>query len=185
MEDFVKYIYEVGHLKRVMRSGWWLTGVKEPESVAEHSFRVAIIGYMLAKLEGADPMKVMALCLFHDIHETRINDAHNMLSRYADWKDVEKKVIDELSQSIPQDVRNDIASLMHEMLKRDSIDSLVARDADKLECLFQAREYQSQGFADVDVFISHIMGSLTTDSAKKIAQTCLRVEPKEWWVRLN
>jgi hypothetical protein len=39
--DMAKYLYEAGQLKRVKRSGWWIAGVKDPESVAEHSFRTA------------------------------------------------------------------------------------------------------------------------------------------------
>lgn len=185
MEELVKYIYEMGHLKKVKRSGWWLTGVSNPESVAEHSFRVGIIGYILAKLEGADPMKIMALCLFHDTHESRVNDAHNVLSKYVEWKGVEKRVIDDLSKNLPTEIRSDIAGFLDEIQKRDSVDAHIERDADLLECIFQAREYQSQGFKDVDIFISHIMGLLTTSSAQKIAKACLQIEPKEWWERYN
>ena len=50
-DDFVKT-----H-KRVKRSGWWVAGIDDPESVAEHSYRTALLGYILASLEGADPTK--------------------------------------------------------------------------------------------------------------------------------
>src|SRR5215469_9736084 len=51
----VRYLYEVGQLKLSKRTGWWHAGVPDPESVAEHTFRTAIIGYVLAVLEDADP----------------------------------------------------------------------------------------------------------------------------------
>ena len=57
MNNIAKYLYEVGQLKRVKRSGWWMAGIADPESVAEHSFRTALLGYILASLEGADPTK--------------------------------------------------------------------------------------------------------------------------------
>ena len=38
-KEIANYLYELGVLKRVRRSGWWLAGVKDAESVAEHSFR--------------------------------------------------------------------------------------------------------------------------------------------------
>jgi putative hydrolase of HD superfamily len=65
-ESIAKYLYEVGHLKRVKRSGWWLIGIRDPESVAEHVCRAAVLGYILAVLDGgADPMHVACMCLFH------------------------------------------------------------------------------------------------------------------------
>jgi putative hydrolase of HD superfamily len=57
IEATAQLIYETGLLKLAKRTGWWLCGVKDPESIAEHSFRTAII----AELE-----------LLHDAG----NDAH-------------------------------------------------------------------------------------------------------------
>ncbi|MEU1687764.1 HD domain-containing protein [Micromonospora sp. NPDC005707] len=60
------FIFESGVLKRAARTGWWFAGVKHPESIAEHSFRTAFIGMMLAAMEGADPARVSMLCVLHD-----------------------------------------------------------------------------------------------------------------------
>jgi putative hydrolase of HD superfamily len=67
-------IFELGTLKRAKRTGWWIAGVKDPESIAEHSFRTVIIGTMLAAMEGADPARVALLCALHDTQETRVGD---------------------------------------------------------------------------------------------------------------
>lgn len=50
------FISEMGVLQRVARTGWWFPGNKQPESVAEHSFRVGVIG-------GADRARVALTCL--------------------------------------------------------------------------------------------------------------------------
>ena len=68
------FLYEMGQLKNLPRAGWLLLGIPQPESVAEHSFRVAVIGITLAAMEGADVGRTAALCLMHDAHETRIGD---------------------------------------------------------------------------------------------------------------
>src|SRR5262249_38641238 len=68
------FLFEMGQLKNLPRAGWLLLGIPQPESVAEHSFRVAATGIMLAALEGADVGRTAALCLLHDAHETRIGD---------------------------------------------------------------------------------------------------------------
>ena len=67
-----RLIYETGLLKLSKRTGWWLCGVKDPESIAEHSFRTAIIAGLLAGLEGADPARAIMLAVWHDSQETRI-----------------------------------------------------------------------------------------------------------------
>lgn len=89
MQELMQFLFEVGHLKNVDRSGWWLFGNKMPESVAERSFRCAIYRNFLAKSEGLDTFKVMMMCLFHDIHEARINDLHKIAQNYINLEDAD------------------------------------------------------------------------------------------------
>ena len=51
----LNFFAEAGLLKRVKRSGWWVAGIENPETVAEHCFRCAVIGYYIAHCEGVDP----------------------------------------------------------------------------------------------------------------------------------
>ena len=57
--------------------------------------------------------------------------------------------------------------------------------ADLLECILQAREYQTQGFADAEDWINGCYASLKTEVAKSLADACLQTEPKEWWQGLK
>jgi putative hydrolase of HD superfamily len=61
----------------------------------------------------------------------------------------------------------------------------IAHDADRLECLLQAREYQVQGYADVQDWINGCRASLKTEVARRLADECLRVEPSDWWQGLK
>jgi putative hydrolase of HD superfamily len=185
MNDIAKYLYEMGQLKRVKRSGWWMTGITDPESVAEHTFRTAILGYLLASLEGADPMKTASICLFHDTPETRTNDLHRLGKRYIEVKESEKTVLGEQLSRLPQPIARDVAGLVEEYEARESLESRVAHDADALECLIQAREYQVQGYAEVQDWIDNCRAALKTDAAQNLAEACLRVEPREWWQGLK
>jgi putative hydrolase of HD superfamily len=184
-KDLVKFLYEMGQLKRVKRSGWWIAGVKDPESVADHTFRTAVIAYLLARLEGVDTGKAVLMALFHDLPETRTNDAHRIVRRYADWRDVDKKAIAEQSKRLPDEVANQVVSLFEEFEKEISSEAKVVRDADLLECIVQAREYQTLGYHDVADWIFNAQAALKTGSAKKIAAECLKTEPKEWWQGLK
>jgi putative hydrolase of HD superfamily len=183
--DISKFLYEVGQLKRVRRSGWWIAGVKDPESVAEHTFRTAVIAYLLARLEGADVGKAVLMALFHDLPEARTNDAHRIVRRYADWRDVDKKAMTEQSKRLPERVANEVVSFFEEFEKETSFEAKLVRDADLLECLIQAREYQALGYQDVADWILNAQTVLTTEWAKKIATECLETNPKEWWQGLK
>jgi putative hydrolase of HD superfamily len=184
-KDIAKFLYEMGQLKRVKRSGWWIAGVKDPESVAEHSYRTAVIAYVLAQLEGADLEKVVSMALFHDMAEARTNDAHRILRRYADWTNVDKKVMADQFQRLPDEVGKQMLSLFEESEKEVSFEAKVVRDADLLECIVQAREYQALGHRDVVDWILNAKAGLRTESARRIAAECMNTEPKEWWQGLK
>lgn len=72
MKEFIKYFYELGMLKRLRRTGYHAAGIKDPETVADHTYRTIVIAYFIAKLEKADAERTILLTLFHDNVETRI-----------------------------------------------------------------------------------------------------------------
>jgi putative hydrolases of HD superfamily len=185
MNNIAKYLYEIGQLKRVKRSGWWMAGVADPESVAEHSFRTALLGYILASIEGADPQKTAVICLFHDMGETRINDLHKVAKRYINVGDREEAAFEEQAERLPQPIAKNVIAFMHDYEGRISLEAQLAHDADLLECLIQAREYQAQGHTAVKDWITNCYAGLKTDTAKSIAEACLSVEPSEWWQGLK
>ena len=76
---------EVGMLRHTPRNGYAFLGSGR-ENVAEHSYRVSVLGYALARLAGADPARVAFLCLFHDLHEARTGDFNYVNHRYNQWQ---------------------------------------------------------------------------------------------------
>ena len=58
-----------------------------------------------------------------------------------------------------------------------SLEARIAHDTYRLECLEQAREYQVQGYADVQDWIDGCRVSLKTEAARSLAEACLQVEP--------
>jgi len=173
------YLHELGQLKRVQRSGWWLAGVRCAESVAEHSFRAAAIAFVLADLEGADPAKAATLALFHDAAETRVNDAHRMARRYIDWRGVEEKVVDDQLLGLPADLARRIQTLYAESRSKATLEACIAKDADLLECLLQGREYEREGLR-VEDWIESSVSELTTRSGRRLARAILETSPDAW-----
>jgi putative hydrolases of HD superfamily len=83
--------------------------------------------------------------------------------------------------AFPAEAGRAVRELVEEYEGRTSLEAQVARDADKLECLIQAREYQVQGYADVPPWVETSAAALRTVSAKRLAEACQQVAPGEWW----
>jgi len=179
--DAINLFAEAGLLKRVKRSGWWVAGIKDPESVAEHCFRCAVMGYYMAHLEGVDPYKVLVMTLFNDIHESRINDLHKMGHFYIDFKEAEKKVFKDQVKNLDSAVKKHLERLRKEYDVQDSKESIVARDADILECLLQAKEYYDNGYKVAEKFFKKAPDYLKTKTAKEMWQQIKQWDSHLWW----
>ncbi|MFE2929371.1 HD domain-containing protein [Streptomyces sp. NPDC059278] len=110
----------MGALKRGKRSGWWIAGVKDPETIAEHSWRTAVGGSVLAMMEGADPAKVALLCTFHDTQETRVGDIPWIGRRYIDVARNEDVTADQVADAHPA-VAAGIKAIVDEYENSDSL----------------------------------------------------------------
>jgi len=178
--EIVPFLHEAGHLKRSVRQGWWIAGVKQPESVAEHSFRTAIVGYVIAAMEGADPERTATLCLFHDLPEARQSDIPSTGKRYVSMAP-DTQVAKEQTAQLPAHLAERIQALIGEFEECSTPEAKCAKDADKLECLLQAREYQAQGYQDVQPWIDSMVDAVKTGAGKALAAAALEVKPSAWW----
>ncbi|RAO24840.1 hypothetical protein MED15_00598 [Micromonospora noduli] len=175
----MNFIFEAGVLKRAARTGWWFAGVKQPESIAEHSFRTALIGMMLAAMEGADPARVSMLCVLHDTQETRITDIPHIAKRYLTAVPNTAVTADQVA-ACPPAVADVITAAVAEYEAGETLEAVVARDADKLECLIQAVEYRHQGIDNVQRWIDSSRTALKTASAHRLADAALSGQPLAW-----
>ncbi len=175
----MSFIFEAGVLKRAARTGWWFAGVEHPESIAGHSFRTALIGMMLAAMEGADPARVSMLCVLHDTQETRITDIPHIAKRYLTAVPNTAVTADQVA-ACPPAVSNVITDAVAEYEAGETLEAVVARDADKLECLVQAVEYSHQGIGNVQRWIDSSRAALKTASAHRLADAALIGQPLAW-----
>jgi len=175
---------EAGILKSVRRSGWWMIGMKNAESVADHSFRTALLGYLLAKLEKEDPYPVVMMSLLNDLHESRINDLHKVGHRYIDFRKAERKVAREQRQDLPDEIREDFKQWEEGFQSQSTRAALIARDADILECMIQGKEYAEQGHPKAIDWMTNPRHLLKTASAKKLAKRLKSWKSADWWADL-
>ncbi|MDI5938673.1 MULTISPECIES: HD domain-containing protein [Micromonospora] len=175
----MRFVFEAGVLKRAARTGWWFAGVKHPETIAEHSHRTALIGMILAAMEGADPARVTMLCVLHDTQETRTTDLPHIAKRYLTAAPNTTITADQVA-GCPPAVTDTITAAVTEYEAGETLDAVVARDADKLECLVQAVEYRHQGIDNVQRWIDSSRAALRTNSAHRLADAALTGQPLAW-----
>lgn len=172
-------LYEFGLLKRYKRTGWLVAGVRDPESIADHSFRTAVIASMIAKLEGGNPERAAFMSLFHDTQETRITDIPYIGKRYLKAASNEEVTADQ-TRGLPGQVAEMVGDAVREYEEKASLEAVCARDADKLECLIQAVEYREQGNQNVQPWIDSSLAALRTVTGKRLADEVLRTGTLEW-----
>lgn len=75
--QFISFQEKIGFLKHLRRTGWVIRGVPMAETVADHSWRMAVMALQteeeLMKM-GVDTNKVIEMCLLHDVGEAVIGD---------------------------------------------------------------------------------------------------------------
>lgn len=179
MDTVARFFHELGQLERVARSGWWLAGIRDAESVAAHSFRTALIAYVLAELEGADAARTALLALVHDTAETRVNDAHRLAARYIETADGETRAHGDQVRELPARVSRALDALWQEAKTRTTREARLAKDADRLDCLIKAHEYAEQGH-DVEEWIDRSLLEIESSTARNIADAVLRGRPGDW-----
>lgn len=179
------FIFEINNLKRFEHCGTKFAGVKHPDSIAEHVFRATQIGYILACLEGVDPLKVIEICLFHDNGEVRVGDFHKIASKYIDSDTAENKAFEDQLKWLPDDIQKRLTGIVTKYNNRDqSHEYKIAKDADLLETMFQAQEYLELGYP-TQRWIDNAEKVLNTDSAKKIYTEMKNKKIGDWWSDLN
>ncbi|GAA2859325.1 HD domain-containing protein [Streptosporangium fragile] len=176
-------LYEIGLLKRYKRTGWLIAGVRDPESIADHSFRTAIIASVIAALEGGNPERAAFMSLFHDTQETRITDIPYLGKLYLKPAPNEEVTAEQV-RDLPERVAEMVSGAVGEYEEKASLEAVCARDADKLECLIQAVEYREQGHQNVQPWIDSSLAALRTPSAKRLADEVLHTGSLEWVARV-
>ncbi|MGE5300403.1 MAG: HD domain-containing protein [Acidobacteriota bacterium] len=177
MKNIANFLFEAGMLKRTPRTGFQFLG-SGAESVAEHIFRTAYIGYALSHMAGnVDMDKVTKMCLFHDLPEARTGDLNYVNKKYV--KADTKKAVDDLAETVP--FGPDIRELIIEFEKGESTEARLANDADQLELILALKEYKDLGNTYADEWLEYAVKRLKTDVARDLAKTILETDSSLWW----
>lgn len=157
--NIISFLAELMRLKAVPRTGWLLRGVRDVESVADHSFGVAFIAMLLAdqaQRQGLEPNveKVLRMALLHDLTEARTGDLPNTIKRYFDkeaLRSAEEEIADEMLSGLAA-IGEEYLLLLQEYEERTSLEARIVKAADKLDLLLQAHEYEKGGAQNLQEF---------------------------------
>ncbi len=125
-------------LKDAMRHCYTSGGRRE--SVAEHSWRTALMAYLVSdEFPGADMNKVIKMCLIHDLGEAFTGDIPVFLKTEADEKREEELLFD-WAGSLPEPFGGEMTALYNEMAERKTLEARIYKCMDSLEAVIQHNE---------------------------------------------
>ena len=153
-------------LKTTKRTGWVMREVPDPESVADHSWRITLMSMVASFSEQIDANKCIKMALVHDLAEAAVGD----ITPHCGVSDIDKhqleldaiiKMTNLLGGSMGSD---DILSLWKEYEEGTTEEARLVKDMDKLEMILQAQEYEVDGSngKSLDQFFTSTRGKWRT-----------------------
>ena len=110
------------------------------ESVAEHSWRAALMAYFLRdEFPEADMDKVIKMCLIHDLGECFTGDIP-VFEKTKEHEDTEERLLNDWVRGLPEPYASEMAALYQEMAERQTLEGKIYKAIDSLEAVIQHNE---------------------------------------------
>lgn len=173
----IDFIFEAATLKRLQRTGWQILGGGNRESIAEHSFMVAVISLMLAQEVKADTQKVLIMGLFHDLAEARIGDIYKLADLYvrADENKAIKDAFSGLGES------DELIEILDEYEEEKTMEAKIVHDADTLALMLELKQLMENGNINAQEWFLGNFDALRLDVSKKLANQLKTANSQDWW----
>ena len=137
-KEFLEILHTTEKLKDATRH--CTTSNRRTESVAEHSWRISLMAFMLrSEFKDVDMDRVVNMCLIHDLGECFTGDIPTFVKTDMDRK-VEDSLLNDWVKSLPEELGNDMSDLYKEMEAQETKESKIYKALDKLEALIQHNE---------------------------------------------
>ena len=179
MKTIANFIFETGFLKRVFRSGYAYLGSGK-ESVADHTCGMLFIAYVLGHFagEGIDMGRLLKMCLFHDLPETRLGDLNYVNKKYlmAD----EDKALEDVAGELP--FGEELIALLREFNEKQTLEAQLANDADQLDLLFHVKKEADIGNLQTGPWLEFAFSRLITEQARQLARVAMETDSTDWWL---
>ena len=177
MDRIAELLFEAKILKELPRSGYHFLGAGK-ETVAEHSFMIAFISYVMAKMEpDADELKLIRMSLLHDLPETRTGDLNYVQKKYVTAD--EKRAVRDATKNVP--FGPEMVNLIDEFNTGKTLEAKLARDADQISFILELKAVNDVGNKSSETWLPTVIGRLQTDTGKKLADSIMETEWDAWW----
>lgn len=168
LEDFFKNILD---LKNIQRKGWIdKLGIKNPESVADHSYSMALMSMIVSDLHGLNTDKIVKMSLLHDLAESNVGDFTPGEISKTRKLELENDAMKKILEKLPQELIKNYQEVWNEFLTGNSEESIFVHEMDKLEMAFQAKQYLDEGFSKekIQPFIDSANNEIKNKDLKEI-----------------
>ncbi len=137
-KELLPILARAEQLKCNTRHGWTSNG--RQESVADHSWRIALMAMLLTpEFPEADMNKVIRMCLIHDLGEAFTGDIPTFWKTEADSQK-EEAVFDAWVRTLPEKTRDEFSALLAEMNAQQTQEAKIYKALDKMEAVIQHNE---------------------------------------------
>lgn len=164
--DFFK---NVQNLKNIQRQGWInKLNLKNPESVADHSFSVSMMAMVFSDMMKLDTEKIIKMSLLHDLAESKIGDITPDQMSKENKIQIENDAMVKILSSLDDDLSQNYQSLWNDYLNEESKESKLLHQIDKIEMAFQAKIYeQFTSKEEINDFLNSASLNLTDNILKE------------------
>ncbi len=141
----------LNRLKSMVRTGWVESKIVNPESIADHSFNVALLAFLLIDDKQADRTKILKMALVHDLAEAITGDIvwqrGNEIDIDAKHRKDEAEInaIEQIMEAIRDlDIEKnmkEVKDLFFEYMDQQTLEARLVKELDKLEMCIQALDY--------------------------------------------
>ena len=136
--EFLEILHIAERLKDTPRHCTTTKGRRE--SVAEHSWRISLMAFLLRhEFPELDMDKVVDMCLIHDLGECFTGDIPTFVKTDSD-RDTEDSLLHQWVLSLPPELSRDMSALYEEMDAQQTPEAKLYKALDKLEAVIQHNE---------------------------------------------
>ncbi|XP_042499786.1 5'-deoxynucleotidase HDDC2 isoform X2 [Macadamia integrifolia] len=168
-------------LKTTKRTGWVRREIQDPESIADHMYRMGIMALIASDIPGIDRDRCIKMAIVHDIAEAIVGDItpSDGVPKLEKSRR-EREALDYMCKQLGGGSRaNEIGELWMEYEENSSPEAKIVKDFDKVEMILQALEYESEQGKVLDEFFQSTAGKFQTDIGKAWASEIVSRRRKE------
>ena len=143
--DFFK---TAANLKKIQRQGWVdKLSIENPESVADHSYSMALMGMIISDIENYNSEKILKIILLHDLAESETGDYIPREISIGEKNKLENNAFSKIIMSLPTNIKTQYEILWKDYQKNESPEAKLVHQLDRLEMTLQAKIYQNEGYS--------------------------------------